>query len=117
MSHVSCSSPEKSQLHLSGLVAGDRMGQEVRCSQVQQEAATPCTPGEPLPRLHHKHKDHAMLGFAAMNRMRINGQLCDVKLKAGMVTVSAHRVVLAACSPYFSAMFNGVFIATQNIIQ
>ena len=42
-----------------------------------------------------------------MNRMRINGQLCDVKLKSGMVVVPAHKLVLAAVSPYFHAMFNG----------
>ena len=48
-----------------------------------------------------------MFGFSAMNRMRINGQLCDVKLKSGMVVVQAHKLVLAAVSPYFHAMFNG----------
>ena len=44
-----------------------------------------------------------------MNRMRINGQLCDVKLKSGMVVVPAHRLVLASVSPYFHAMFNGKY--------
>ena len=48
-----------------------------------------------------------MYGFSAMNRMRINGQLCDVKLKSGMVVTQAHKLVLAAVSPYFHAMFNG----------
>ena len=42
-----------------------------------------------------------------MNRMRIHGQLCDVKLKSGMVSIPAHKVVLASISPYFHAMFNG----------
>ena len=50
-----------------------------------------------------------MGGFACMNRMRIHGQLCDIKLRSGMTVVSAHRVVLAAVSPYFHAMFNGEF--------
>ena len=45
-----------------------------------------------------------------MNRMRINGQLCDVKLKSGMVVVPAHRLVLASVSPYFHAMFNGKYL-------
>ena len=34
-------------------------------------------------------------------------QLCDISLRAGVTTLSAHRVVLAAASPYFHAMFNG----------
>ena len=46
-----------------------------------------------------------------MNRMRINGQLCDVKLKSGMVVVPAHRLVLASVSPYFHAMFNGKYLS------
>lgn len=32
-------------------------------------------------------------------------QLCDVRLKAQNQVISAHRVVLAAVSPYFKAMF------------
>lgn len=52
---------------------------------------------------------HAVSGFSAMNRMRIHGQLCDVKLKSGMVTIPAHKVVLASVSPYFHAMFNGTY--------
>ena len=34
-------------------------------------------------------------------------QLCDISLRVGVTTLSAHRVVLAAASPYFHAMFNG----------
>ena len=51
-----------------------------------------------------------------MNRMRINGQLCDVKLKSGMVVVPAHKLVLASVSPYFYAMFNGkVYISILSV--
>lgn len=91
-------SPEKPDLSLHGLVGSSQ------CPQA--EGSTPCTPGEPLAQLHHKHKDHSVGGFACMNRMRIHGQLCDIKLRSGMTVVSAHRVVLAAVSPYFHAMFN-----------
>ena len=37
----------------------------------------------------------------------ISFQLCDISLRAGVTTLSAHRVVLAAASAYFHAMFNG----------
>ena len=36
-------------------------------------------------------------------------QLCDINLRVGITTLSAHRVVLAAASPYFHAMFNGKY--------
>lgn len=67
---------------------------------------TPCTPGDPLTHYHHKNNDHYFGAFGMMNRMRINSQLCDIFLRAGVTTLSAHRVVLAAASPYFHAMFN-----------
>ena len=41
-------------------------------------------------------------------------QLCDISLRAGVTTLSAHRVVLAAASPYFHAMFNGKLFFREN---
>jgi len=70
------------------------------------ELASPATPGEPLSQLHHKNKDHYCASFALMNRMRLNGQLCDVVLRSLATSIQAHRVVLSAASPYFHAMFN-----------
>ena len=42
-----------------------------------------------------------------MNSMRVAGLLCDVTLVAENLEIPAHKMVLAACSPYFYAMFTG----------
>ena len=68
------------------------------------QPAEPSTPGEPLVQLVHRAPGHAAAGLAGMYRMRIHGQLCDVKLRAGLTTVPAHKIVLAAASPYFHAV-------------
>lgn len=41
--------------------------------------------------------------------------LCDVMIVAEDVEVEAHRVVLAACSPYFCAMFTGMARGHRNL--
>eukprot|EP00795_Rhopilema_esculentum_P009185 gene9185-16859_t len=41
-------------------------------------------------------------------------KLCDVELVVGDERISAHRSVLAACSPYFYAMFNGELIESKQ---
>jgi len=53
--------------------------------------------------------------FQTLNIFRENGELCDIILKTddGM-TISAHRVVLSACSPYFRAMFTLNFIESHS---
>lgn len=40
--------------------------------------------------------------------------LCDVVIVAETVEMEAHRVVLAACSPYFCAMFTGTSPDTSH---
>ena len=50
---------------------------------------------------------HPGLAFiTAMNDMRKTGQLCDVTLEVAGTEWPAHKVVLAASSAYFKAMFN-----------
>ena len=44
-----------------------------------------------------------------MNNMRLSGDMCDVRLIVGDKCVSAHKIVLAATSPYFHAMFTSKF--------
>ncbi|XP_069100019.1 kelch-like protein 2 [Pleurodeles waltl] len=50
---------------------------------------------------------HAKKAFRAMNELRSQNLLCDVTIVAEDVEITAHKVVLAACSPYFHAMFTG----------
>lgn len=54
----------------------------------------------------HVHEAHLREAFQAMHCMQLKGQLCDVRLVAGGQSLLAHRLVLAASSPYFHAMFN-----------
>ncbi|XP_078406987.1 kelch-like protein 3 isoform X1 [Cetorhinus maximus] len=50
---------------------------------------------------------HMMKAFKVMNELRSKSTLCDVTIVAEDVEIEAHRIVLAACSPYFCAMFTG----------
>lgn len=48
---------------------------------------------------------HAKSILTTMNNLRKVNKLCDVILKVDGKEFPAHRVVLAACSDYFCAMF------------
>ena len=43
--------------------------------------------------------------FCSLDSLRKDRKLCDITLKVGDFTLLSHRVVLAAASPYFNAMF------------
>ena len=43
--------------------------------------------------------------LGVLNSMRKNTELCDVNLVVENTTITAHRAILAASSPYFRAMF------------
>ena len=55
-----------------------------------------------------------------MNDFRLNTMLCDVTIKleynGQKKKFSAHKLVLAACSPYFKAMFTGKFHVSVKIV-
>ncbi|OXB68531.1 hypothetical protein ASZ78_000468 [Callipepla squamata] len=50
---------------------------------------------------------HARLLLAQINRLRVGQSFCDVRLEVGREEFSVHRLVLAASSPYFAALFAG----------
>lgn len=50
---------------------------------------------------------YARLILAQMNKMRLRTDFCDVGLRVGGRVFRVHRLVLAASSPYFSALFSG----------
>ena len=48
--------------------------------------------------------------FVALEDLRRENQLCDVVIRVGESEFPAHRVVLAATSPYFRGMFTGMVL-------
>lgn len=70
-----------------------------------QRNLSPCK--EKRPELVYSPETHTTEAFAQFQEMKATNKLCDVVIKVGTITINAHRVVLAACSPYFTAMFSG----------
>ena len=60
----------------------------------------------------------AAASLAALRSMQQDGQLCDVVLEAeGAEQISAHRAILAGCSPYFRGMFvNKLAESSQKVV-
>merc|ERR1719433_2222188 len=55
----------------------------------------------------YKNGAHSGRALEGMNSMRLSGLLCDVTLVADSTEIPAQKIVLAASSPYFYAMFTG----------
>ncbi|ODM97230.1 Ring canal kelch [Orchesella cincta] len=53
----------------------------------------------------YKNIQHFEKAFGILDTLRKTMMMCDVHLVAGDLEIPAHRMVLAACSPYFYAMF------------
>ncbi|KAK7485359.1 hypothetical protein BaRGS_00023458 [Batillaria attramentaria] len=57
--------------------------------------------------MHFTIMKHPKEALEVMNALRRACKLCDVSLVVGTETLAAHKLVLAAASPYFKAMFTG----------
>ena len=55
----------------------------------------------------YKSINHLSERATEMIRFRLNDDLCDVTIIAGERKIHAHKLVLAASSPYFRSMFTG----------
>ena len=57
--------------------------------------------------------NHEKDSFSVFHEMRSFDELCDITLKVNGKEIRAHRVVLAACSPYFRAMLTTGFVESN----
>ncbi|XP_049735117.1 actin-binding protein IPP isoform X2 [Loxodonta africana] len=61
---------------------------------------------------------HAQFLMAQINKMRNGQHFCDVQLQVGKETFKVHRLVLAASSPYFAALFTGgMKESSKDVVQ
>ena len=58
-------------------------------------------------RMAYTSEKHPRSTFSELNLIRKHHELSDVILTVGNRKIFAHKVILAACSPYFRAMFTG----------
>ena len=57
--------------------------------------------------------NHEKTSFSVFHEMRSFDELCDITLKVNGKEIRAHRVILAACSPYFRAMLTAGFVESN----
>ncbi|XP_025837094.1 ring canal kelch homolog [Agrilus planipennis] len=76
----------------------------------QKHVPRPDSREKPPYRNHH----HTHRAFDVISSLRKKNLLCDVTLIADNVEIPAHRIVLAACSPYFYAMFTSFEESKQD---
>ena len=90
--------------------AGGRAGSDARRSQIMSVEADMTfgeTTGSAGSRLQYTSKIITSQAFEVFDELRKRNQLCDVTIKVDGHEHAAHRVVLAAVSPYFRGMFTG----------
>lgn len=62
-------------------------------------------------------ESHAKSILSTMNTLRKDGTLCDVTLRVQGQSFMAHRIVLAACSDYFCAMFTNEVSINPHVLN
>lgn len=88
--------------------------EEEHFSRRQLRHSSPASSLREKPVLVYHPEKHTSEAFSNLSEMRSSKKLCDVVIKAGPYTINAHRVILAACSCYFNAMFSGSNIESQR---
>lgn len=90
-----------------GRLAGSRMSASADARRLQFMSAEADMSTENPNRDVYTSKTITEAAFAVLEELRRRGQLCDVTLTVGECEFRAHKVVLAATSPYFRGMFTG----------
>ncbi|KAJ8402599.1 hypothetical protein AAFF_G00366820 [Aldrovandia affinis] len=54
------------------------------------------------------------MDYAILNKLRLEGKLCDVVIHVEGIEMKAHKIVLCACSSYFRALFTGDWKNSQT---
>ena len=85
-----------------GRLAGRVDSTEGRAEADRNIAEAPATNRQLYTSQHIKNQ-----AFSVFEELRRQKQLCDVVIHIGTAEFSAHRVILAAASPYFRSMFTG----------
>ena len=67
-----------------------------------------------LPLVPFTSRNHAHHLLSKMESLRRDSHLCDVTLRVGSREISAHRLVLSACSRYFCAMFTNHMLESKQ---
>ncbi|PAV80565.1 hypothetical protein WR25_19109 isoform A [Diploscapter pachys] len=73
-----------------------------------------CSSTDNVTAITHKSPIHGMFLTTQLCSIRDNEMLCDVTLVANGAKIQAHRLVLAACSSYFRAMFTNEMIERRK---
>ena len=83
----------------------------LRCYVVLSDQAT----GQPAcSNYEFTASNHASSLLSCMRELRRDRTLCDITLRVGEEEFKAHRLVLAASSPYFSAMFTNQHLESSS---